>query len=180
MNKTLAVHLAEKCEENKPDAVQLLIAACGKDPSSINAYCASSNGRRETPLHICARIDAWICAKHLLESGACDMLLWNNEGKTALRVARDNKSVRTTELLENFPLNRLGAQGGLYNQQVDTPLIAPLPHTFQLRGGGSQQADVRTAPTRQAAPGGSAAGTPPASEAPSAATAPLPSPPEAA
>jgi hypothetical protein len=131
--KTLAIHLAEKCAENQPDAVCLLITACAKDPVSINAYYVSSNGRRETPLHICARIDAWVCAKHLLDSGVCDLLLWNDEGKTALRVARDNKCLRMIEVLENFPLNRLGVQGGVYNQLIDTPPLAPLPHSFWLR-----------------------------------------------
>lgn len=154
---TLAARLAQHCEENKPEHVKACLVQDGSG-NSINSFVASSStGRRETPLHICARTNAWMCAKHLLESGRCDLLLWNDQGKTALRVARDLKSDRVTELLENFALNRLGAQGGVYNQQVETPLLVPLPHTFQLRGGSSSscassQAQNAPAAAPEAAP----------------------------
>ena len=146
INMTLVARLAEQCEKNKPDEVDLLLKKClEQDPSgiSINAcVVSSSTGRRETALHICARTDAWMCAKHLMESGRCDMLLWNDQGKTPLRVARDCKSEQMIKLLENFALDRLSAQGGIYNQQVETPLLVPLPHVYQLRGLGSSSSGI--------------------------------------
>merc|ERR1712137_286179 len=72
-----AIHLA--CATNQQEYVRLMV----KYKCDVNIQDAKGN----TPLHYCAFHSAFECAKELLKSGECDLMLQNEKGRCALDTA---------------------------------------------------------------------------------------------
>ena len=122
-NSLLKMALA--CKANQPEKMAQYLRCFIDEGVSICSQI-SMDGRKESILHICARYNAYQCLKQILDSGLVDVSTWNVECKTALRIAREAGNNRTAEVLENYPLNRIGAQGPLYNQQTAVLLVKPM------------------------------------------------------